>query len=460
LELPIHSGANGSRPVCIQQEHLLLSREYLESRGNRLSPSAIPTVLHLEGPLDVDVLERAVETIVRRHAGLRAGYYRAGANTPAERSRELRSFAESGVFRPGLYRQKVMEEPHVRLRVLKQCDPDSQPVEAVIREEASIQFDHQTPPLLRGTLVQAGSNEHYLILVVDHLVTDMWSMRVVRRELQQIYSQIAQLGEARLAPPGLSYPDYAEFQREMATSGGFANGLGYWRKEWSEFSSSRISFTDLPFALPPPPAGNFLFGAEVDEIDPEMTRAIRSFARQVRVTLYMLFAAVYAVVLRHYTEKPKMAIWGHFANRMRPVTRDSVGWFANTHLIGINGGNSVRETLPAVRRSVLNAHQHQEVPVGLVWRSMGGYPRDPDARVLLDLHAIDEIEEPGPLGLRIQHLPRMNPTMGRFSNLGLYIRDEHERMTVSIQYASDRFPADAIRRVLADFRREIENLIA
>src|SRR5580698_1100074 len=43
-------------PLCVQQEHLLLSREYFRHRGVVLGPSTVPSILHLRGELRPDVI--------------------------------------------------------------------------------------------------------------------------------------------------------------------------------------------------------------------------------------------------------------------------------------------------------------------------------------------------------------------------------------------------------------------
>lgn len=443
-------------PLCIQQEHLLLSREYFRYRGVHLGPSTVPSILHLSGTLNYKAMEGTLNEIVRRHPALRAGFFQVDNASAASRVAELQSFAATGVFRPGLYRQAVSENARAELHV---ADPGAVEVQRQVQKEASREFNPAEPPLLRGTLIRAGTAEHFLILMVDHLVSDAWSMRIIRREFAQIHAQLSSRGRVLLEDPGLSYPSYALRQEEMAASGEFARALEYWHAQWSAYAASRVGFGDLPFSLPQPEIPTNEFASENSSFDPDASGVIRVFARHAKVTLYVLFLTAYARLLRQYTGKNRLAIWGHFANRMRPDVHRTVGWFANTHLLGIDLGDdpAVRSQLLRVRRTVLDASEHQEMPVALVWRATGSYPRHPDAKVLLDVGVADEPlpQMDGAGELRIGHATHLTPSFGRFSSLGLYIRDDRDRIHLSVQYSVDRFPQSAMQRLLADFQHEV-----
>lgn len=432
----------------------------------RLGPTTVPSILHLQGPLDYNAVEAVLNEIVGRHSALRATFFHSRTEVLRDRAAELNSLASTGVFKPGLYLQTVLAHARLTLRTLDLSDCTSPEQDAAIRRaiqrEAAVEFDYEKPPLFRAALIRAGTAEHFLILIVDHLVSDAWSMRIIRREFAQLYLRLTCSGRNPFEEPRLSYPRYAVLQDEMVKTGAFARSLNYWQQQWSAFASSRIGFEDLPFSLPQPEVPTLTFRSECSTLDLDTGQAVRRFARQARVTLYMLFLSIHCWVLRRYTGKAKLAVWGHFANRMRPEIHHSVGWFANTHLIGIEAdGTSVHDVLLNVRRAILDGSEHQEMPVGLLWRTMGLYPRHPDARLLVDVSVADEPTPGAPqtAELMIHHAAHLNPSYGRFSNLGLYIRDDRERITLSIQYAADRFPQGGVRQLLDELQNEVISLV-
>ncbi|HEY4364564.1 MAG TPA: condensation domain-containing protein [Bryobacteraceae bacterium] len=372
---------------------------------------------------------------------------------------ELQSFASCGVFQPGLYRQATAERAFVRLEFADlsrtPAAQRSNEVEVRIRLEAAYEFNLGEPPLLRATLLQVDQEEHFLILVVDHLVSDAWSMRILRKEFSQCY--FCEMKETPLEDPPLSYSEYAVHQAEAAQDSGFARAIEYWRGQWSTYGAERIGFEHLPFALPQPEHPTNTFAAERACFDHGSSQAIRAFTRKARVTPYIFFLAIYGELLRTYTGRERFGIWGHFANRGRPGTQSTVGWFANTHLIGIeaNPDSSLESRMLAIRRNIAAAYEHQEMPVMLLWRALGAYPRDPDARLLLDMNVADVFGIDGNHELSIRHASELTPVFGRFSNLGLYLRDDREMFQASVQYSVDRFPRAAMLTFLERFQDRV-----
>ena len=196
--------------LCLHQEHLLLSREYLHRQGHALSSSAVTTVLRVHGTLPASAVERAMEMLITRHPALRLVVEPDPTVSPERRLEDLIQFGRTGVFQPGLYRARVGDVP------------------------AQTEF----------RVEQIAEQEHLLHLTVDHLVADAVSMKILRKELAAL------LAGGTLGP--LPPVDYAGRQRVAIESGTFAAGIAYWKEQWNRFSDGRIGFDDLPFSLPRP----------------------------------------------------------------------------------------------------------------------------------------------------------------------------------------------------------------
>ncbi len=387
----------------------------MQRRGLQLSSSDVTTVLRLRGPIAASDVDRAVAALVDRHPALRLVVEQNSKLSPDERLNALADFGRTGVFRPGMYLAGV----------------------------------GTSATMLSSRLEQIADDEHLLYLTADHLVTDALSMKLIRRELATL------LTGGSLEP--LTPIDYAGWQHAAIADGTFAGGVAYWKEQWDRFSQARIGFEDLPFSLPRPQQSAFPFGVVKAEFDREITHAIRAHARKSRVTLYAWLLAVFARVLQDLTGKTKLGVWCHFSNRTRPEVQNAVGWFAHTHLLGID--LEADDLLPHCRQVVARAAEHQEVPVMHVWSEMGGYPRHPDAKVLLDLSLADD-PLPRSETLSIEHAAELSPAVGRFAGLGLYVRDNRDTLDLSVQYLEDRFPKPAMEQFLAGFQNKARHALA
>ncbi len=129
----------------------------------------IPAAVRLRGGLDVGALERGLREIVHRHEALRTTL----------------------VTVDGAPRQVIAPEGQLSLELvdLSGTLPAEREIEARrwMDARASQPFDLARGPLLRAGLVRLGEDEHVLMVVVHHIVSDGWSMGVLVRELAALY---------------------------------------------------------------------------------------------------------------------------------------------------------------------------------------------------------------------------------------------------------------------------------
>ncbi|PRW95464.1 hypothetical protein C7A07_27045, partial [Pseudomonas fragi] len=84
-------------------------------------------------------------------------------------------------------------------------------------------------PLLRVTLLRLAEDDHVLVLVQHHIVSDGWSMQLMVEELVQLYAAFSQGRAPDLPDMPIQYADYALWQRSWMEAGEKARQLTYWR---------------------------------------------------------------------------------------------------------------------------------------------------------------------------------------------------------------------------------------
>ncbi len=444
-------------PLCINQEQLLLSRDV---RGGQRS-TIIPICHRIIGPLDAGLLREALDAVMRRHAALRTSFHYDPALSTHEIQQSLLEYSRTRIVRPGVYVQQVASEVRIDLAA-HAVAPSALP--GVVSQELARDFDQGTPPRLRVSLIELGRDEHLLLIVLDHLVSDGWSIRLLERELHSLYLSLCRSTPSALKEPGISYSDFAQWQNESFQTPHFDRDIRYWQRQWERFGDARLGVQDFPCALAHPAKSEG--GSWQVTLDPVCSREVRWFAAQQRITLFMLFLAVWALVLRQYTGKERFPIWAHFNNRVRPETHGLFGYLINTHIIGLDlsQGITAREFLEQVRHAVLEAAAHQEVPLPQCWRALGAAPRFNDAFVMLDFrqgNAPLERAESSQIQMTRVRLPDIGlpDNLPRLSKLGVYVTDYQRVIDISVVYGKDAFDADSIRLLLERFRDVLSALI-
>ncbi len=154
-----------------------------------------PVTIYRHGALDIEVLERSFNEVLRRHEIWRTSFHVRG--------------------------NKVVQVAHPDLRIhLRLVDltalPNAQRLAEAHRlatEDVRQPFDLAEPPLLRAKVVRLAEDDHRILLTLHHLVFDCASLRrVVLPELAAIYAAFAAGQASPLPEPSLQYGDYAVFQ--------------------------------------------------------------------------------------------------------------------------------------------------------------------------------------------------------------------------------------------------------
>src|SRR5207244_2445659 len=92
-------------------------------------------------------------------------------------------------------------------------------------------FDLEHGPLLRARLLRLAVDQHWLVLVVHHIVTDGWSLGVLFGELGTLYAAARDGEIAELAELPIQYADYAHWQRQQLQGARREPLVEYWREQ-------------------------------------------------------------------------------------------------------------------------------------------------------------------------------------------------------------------------------------
>src|SRR5205085_10504542 len=126
----------------------------------------------------------------------------------------------------------AIELPVIDLRGME--DEEKKKTErSIVERQAHQEFDLRRSPLLRAVLVQTEEQEHVLVLVMHHIVSDGWSLSVFTRELAALYRAYLEGREVGLKELEVQYGDYAVWQREWLQGEVLQKQLRYWKEQLS-----------------------------------------------------------------------------------------------------------------------------------------------------------------------------------------------------------------------------------
>ncbi len=329
---------------CSREQELPLS--FAQQRLwflNQIDPESVAyngsAAFRLLGHLNVAALDRSVGEIVRRHEILRTSFP-AAAGQPRQQIAPFSGFS-------------------VPLVDLSGTTDKEQAARELAEAEAQHVFDLGRGPLFRVTLVRLSEEDHLLLIGMHHIISDGWSVAVMTREFTAIYEAYAQNRPSPLGELAIQYADFAYWQRQWLTDEVLGEQLGFWREQLAD-----VAVLELPtdYLRPAVPSGR---GASVPVgVGAELKGELEEFSRSRGVTLFMTLMACWQVLLGRYAGQEDVAVGTGIANRNRMETEPLIGFFVNTLVLRsrIKGKESFGELLEQVRRQVLEAYAHQDLP--------------------------------------------------------------------------------------------------
>ncbi|HEY0078502.1 MAG TPA: condensation domain-containing protein, partial [Pyrinomonadaceae bacterium] len=303
----------------------------------------IPVALRLKGKLGVSALERSINEVVRRHESLRT-VFRREAGEPVQ------------VILP----QLRLDLPVTDLRSLPEHEREAEVVR-LTTEEMQRAFDLETGPLVRARLLRLDDDEHVLLFIIHHIISDGWSMGVLVREVATLYrAYVEGEEESPLAELPVQYADFAVWQREWMSGEVLERELGYWRRK---LGGERAAL-ELPTDYPRPPRQSFRGATKKFALPAELSASIKKLAQREGATLYMLLLAAFKTLLHRYTNQTDILVGSPIANRNRAEIENLIGFFVNTLVLrtDVSDNPGFRHLLSRVREVTLEAYAHQDMP--------------------------------------------------------------------------------------------------
>ncbi|NMF39992.1 non-ribosomal peptide synthetase, partial [Pseudomonas sp. SWRI 103] len=395
----------------------------------------VPRALRLKGQLDYVALQRAFNTLIAHHESLRTH-----VQQDADRTVQ--------VIRP----QVCME--------LSPVEADETDLKALVEARITQPFDLRHGPLMRVSLLRLAEDEHVLVIVQHHIISDGWSMQIMVDELVQLYAAYSQGQTPQLPAVPVQYADYARWQRDWMEAGEKSRQLDY----WLELLGGEQPVLELPLDHQRPAVPSHR-GARLNIALPTpLVDSLKVLAQREGVTLFMLLLASYQALLHRYSGQQDIRVGVPIANRNRIETERLIGFFVNTQVLkaDIDGQTTVRELLAQVKQRALQAQAYQDLPFEQLVEAL-----QPERS--LSLSPLFQVAFNHHVSLAGRHLQRLaqldvspvswDETAAHF-DLTLDIEESAQQLGASLSYATDLFEASTIERMARHWQNLLQAMIA
>lgn len=380
----------------------------------RLMPDTAAYNMHsshrLRGPLDIEALGAALDTVIARNGALRTVFSSDdGRPQPAS------------PHRPHLSPIDITTEPDPLVPIAAWADRP---------------LDIRAGPLFTARLWRLGPEDHMLSLLTHHLVCDGWSMRLIEDQVARLALD-PDRGNDQLS---LDYADFVEWERSREES---------LRVDLDRWSSTLAGVEPLRL-----PGDRFGESGEVCfDLSDAATEAIGRLAASARSTPFTVLLAIFATTIHRHTGQEDLVVCTPVAGRPDPALERIVGYFNDLVPLRLSlaGDPPLDALIDRCRPVVLDALDR---PVPFQWiAGLAATRSTPLTRALFALNDVPaaDFTLPGVTAEAV-HLPAGASDF----ELGWFMRVENGHYAATVSYRSSS--AETVRRLTGDFAAYAEAL--
>ena len=411
----------------------------------------VPVAVRVRARLDIPALRRTFARLVERHPALRTTF----AVTPAGPVQRVHAelpldFEAHGVEDVGGGEARILE---------------------LLSAEARQPFDLERGPLLRVRVLMRGPEDHFLLLVLHHIVTDFWSLSLLAEDIDALYPAAVAGRALDLSRPERTYADYARWQAQMLAGPRGAALLGHWEATLG----GELPVLNLPTDFARPPVQTYNGRVHTTRIGARLTEALKALAQRHGSPLGTVLQAAFQVLLHRYSGQRDLTLGIVGAGRSRAELGRVVGYCVNPLVIRTrpSPATSFAAYLGETRERVAAALEHQDYPFNALvaqadrLQPVRDYSRSPLFQVMFVYQRAPRLDDRGltALGLdlggaraELAGLPiesvALEHTAAQFDltlTMGEVRGEAAGELVASFEYNTDLFRAETVARMAAHF---------
>lgn len=266
----------------------------------------IASATRLAGRIDIAALRKCVAELVRRHAALRTRIVVSDAIPTQQIAKSACNIALEVIDLADL------SEPSREAEVYRR-------IEGLILEPIDVTVD----PLFEVELLRLREDEHVLLVAMEHMISDAFSMSILLRELFTAYTQALQGRDFALPAIPVQFADYAAWQCNTRDSWIEKHGV-YWSVHLR--GCQRCRFPADEYLATDPRLG---WGTVRVQIAKEWKTQLREWCRLRHTTLVMSVFTAYAALVLRWCNVSDTVIQYQSDGRISAAIENALGYFAS-----------------------------------------------------------------------------------------------------------------------------------
>lgn len=390
----------------------------------------------LEGNIDVVLFEKSIRLIEEKHDILRSTYHiEDGVPTVKINASSYSKFTYHNFSEDAL-------------------DVATQKADTIVKTNTSYAFKLSKETLLQSTVIKISENNYLFLIVMHHIITDKWSMKVFRKELADNYKSLIRGITPKTDKPDLQYASYAYWQSKQAINEAH---LTYWKQKLSGEIPTLNLTTDYPKKAQPSYKGTF----DKQYYKKQTADAFFELCKKMDTTAYTTMLSVYYILLQKYSGQKDILVGTPITKREQTSLENLIGFFNDTLVLrsSINTLGSFTELVKEVKKTTLDAFSNKDISFDVLVKKLKptrSLSVHPFFQVMFLYHKVPETPKFGK-NIKVSYEP-YDAGVAKF-DLTLYISEDEGSLMSLMEYATDLFEATTIKRMHQHFGSILNSVI-
>jgi amino acid adenylation domain-containing protein len=400
----------------------------------------IPMAIKIKGDLNFESFKKSIADIINRHESLRTNFLATEGKPHQVVSANVRSDCS------------MVDLTHL---------PFSKRNETALQlafTETESPFKLEKDSLLRVRVYKIDSNEHIILIVMHHVISDGWSFGVFCKELSLFYRSYENGQPVTLEPLPLQYAAYALLQRKQLTGERLENLVSFWRRHLQ----NAPSLFQLPSVQERPATQTFQGRKYFFEIDSAVTGSLKSLGYQSGASLYMTVFTAFTILLNKHSGQEDIIIATANAGRNDKRFESLIGFFSNLLPVRytVDQNDTFRAALGKARDILFDAFEHQDLPFDKLVEELAparNLSYNPIVQVGFSF-LNDQLIETSILGFETEQIA-LNRDIVRF-DLDFALRESDSGMKGFCLYNVNLYNESTIVKLIEHFHVLMENILS
>ncbi|NOQ27793.1 MAG: amino acid adenylation domain-containing protein, partial [Bacteroidales bacterium] len=360
-------------PISFHQERIWFIDKFEKNNLYKSSPiyHNIPLILGIEGKVDLILLEKSIQHIISRHDILRSKFY---------------------IEEEKLYHD-ILDKREIKLEEIITTESEK---EDLVNSIIDAPFDLKRDLLLRAALLTITEKEQALVLVVHHIISDRYSLKLIAKEILEYYHALRTNKPLVQAKLPICFTDYIYWQRETYPVIK-EHLLSYWKPQLR----GKVQALEMPEDTKRAAIHIFKAGEYTFDLPEQLTKSLYEYASIHNFSIDVILLGFYKLMLGRYTNQKEIVVGTNVEGRDNDLTKHLVGPVSNLIVLRsfIDFEEDFITYISKLNNTIKEALEYKEIPFDRLVSEINP-EKDMSRTALFDfLFHYEEIEPNGEIGV-------------------------------------------------------------